>query len=93
MLRLQCKALPGEAMHSRATHPACTQLLLLGAQSSSPFHSLQEKKKRGEIIIIMMMMMKIRAFVPPLQAREMSEQGGRRQLGVHRAAARTHFAP
>lgn len=45
MLRLQCKALPGEAMHSRATHPACTQLLLLGAQSSSPFHSLQEKKK------------------------------------------------
>lgn len=91
MLRLQCKALPGEAMHSRATHPACTQLLLLGAQSSSPFHSLQEKKK-GKIIIIMMMM-KIRAFVPPLQAREMSEQGGRRQLGVHRAAARTHFAP
>lgn len=48
MLRLQCKALPGEAMHSRATHPACTQLLLLGAQSSSPFHSLQEKKKGGK---------------------------------------------
>lgn len=92
MLRLQCKALLGEAMHSRATHPACTQLLLLGAQSLSPFHSLQEKKK-GKIIIIMMMMMKIRAFVPPLQAQEMSEQGGRRQLGVHRAAARTHFAP